>query len=367
MLLRTRKYGRPGIKGFTLTELLVGSTLMLVVVVATLALYVRSNKIAVDHSQYAELQQDVRSAMYIISRDVRMAGVGLPFEFSSYFIEGWDNEDQSADVTPDRLRVMGNMEDPLNLRIDNYQGAAANLALYDYSFEENHYADTYYDNKVVLIIPNPSSPCRAGEVRQITHVSHSQTGSNEKLNFSPGLAPGIDPPGGLSGTCPDSDNYDGGWVTFIEVKEYWLDVTGNYPGLTAGQDGYIGNGQGGILYMTMNALHYALAQNVENLQFEYCGDMNDDGLLDGFVPWDSAWTIDQVNKIRQVRIQILGRTGRPFLTVSGEPPATIHLYQRPAISNHVGNNVVDLHKRFLLESVSNVRNLTVNVYNTGTR
>ena len=29
-------------------------------------------------------------------------------------------------------------------------------------------------------------------------------------------------------------------VCFINVKEYWLDVTGNYVGLTAGVNGYIG-------------------------------------------------------------------------------------------------------------------------------
>lgn len=353
--------------GFTLIELLVASTIMLVIIVAALVLYMRSNKVAADQSMYAELQHDVRSAMFFIARDIRMAGVGLPIEFGAYYFEGTDNEDQGVEVTPDRLLMMGNIEDPLNLSIDNYQGASVNLRVDDYSFEQYPYPDAYYANKVVLILPNPSSACRAGEIRKITHVTHDTGGTNERLNFSPGLAPGINPPGGLSGTCASSNDYDGGLVTFIDVKEFWLDVTGNYPGLTPGVDGYIGNGQGGILYMTLNAIHYPLAQNVENLQFEYNGDLDNDGRLDGFLPWTDTWTPDQVSRIREIRIYILGQTPRPLVSVSGTPPTDLFLYQRPPLSNTLGSGQPDRHKRFLLESSSTVRNLSLNLYNTGMR
>ena len=370
----TRKRPKRSCRGFTLIELIVGGSIMLVIVVATLSLYMRSNKVAVDQNQYAELQHDVRSGMYLVTRDIRMAGVGIPAEFFGYVLEGVDNENQGVEVTPDRIRFLGNIEDPLNLRIDNYQGSSANLAVDDYSLEQYPYPDEYYENKFVLILPNPSSPCRAGEVRQITHVSHSSGGDNEKLNFSPGLGEdwGINPPGGLSGTCGSSNDYDGGLVTFINVSEYWLDITGNYPGLSAGQDGYIGNSQGAIFYVTMNGVHYPLAQNVENLQFEYNGDWNPpyDGGLDGFVPWDNAnWTLDNelVSRIRQVRILALGRTPRPFVTFSGKAPEDLNVYKRPPLSNNAGAARADKHKRFLLETTSNIRNLSLNMYNTGTR
>ena len=374
ILKATRKRSKRSCRGFTLVELLVGGSIMLVIVVATLSLYMRSNKVAVDQNQYAELQHDVRSGMYFISRDIRMAGVGIPVEFFGYAFEGVNNENQGVEVTPDRLTMLGNVEDPLNLSIDNYQGSSINLSVDDYSYEQYPYPDDYYDNKFVLILPNPDSPCRAGEIRQITHVTHDTGGANERLNFSPGLGEewGINPPGGLSGTCSDSNDYDGGSVSFIDVKEYWLDVTGNYPGLTAGQDGYIGNGQGGILYVTLNGIHYPLAQNVENLQFEYNGDWNPpyDGGLDAFVPWDNAnWTLDTelVSRIRQIRILVLGRTPRPFVTFAGKAPELLNIYKRPPLSDMAGAAHADKHKRFLLESTSNVRNLSLNMYNTGTR
>ena len=141
--------------GFTLVELLVGSVILMVVVLATLSLYRTSNQIAVDQQQYAELQHGVRSGMYFISRDLRMAGVGLPENFYGFAMEGVDNEAQGGVVDPDRLKVMGNFDEPLDLAIQNYQGSAANLAVMDFSFEKFQYPDEFYENKVVLIIPNP--------------------------------------------------------------------------------------------------------------------------------------------------------------------------------------------------------------------
>ncbi|MCX6576497.1 MAG: prepilin-type N-terminal cleavage/methylation domain-containing protein, partial [Candidatus Aminicenantes bacterium] len=174
--------------GFTLVELMVGGSIMLIVILATLSIYVSTNKASVDQAQYAEMQHDVRSSMYFITRDIRMAGIGMPQEFMSYFLEGTNNDatDTAAGVTPDRLRLVGNMEEPLNLKIQNYQGSSVTLDLEDYSFEQNPYADAFYAFKIVFIMPNPSSPCRNAEIREVTHVTHSTGALTEKLNFSPG-------------------------------------------------------------------------------------------------------------------------------------------------------------------------------------
>jgi len=360
-------------RGFTLVELLVGSVVLLIVVLATLALYRESNQIAVDQQQYAEMQHDVRTSMYFISRDVRMAGAGLPLEFYGYVLEGVDNENQGAVVQPDRLKVMGNLDDPLNMDVHNYQGSAANLTVDDWSFESNPYPDEFYEGMVAIILPNPDSGCQYGEIREITHVTHDAGGTNERFNFSPGLAPYINPPGGLTANypkaCPSADDYDGGLISFVNVKEYWLDVTGNYPGLTAGERGYIGNGEAGVLYLNMNGIHYPLARNVENLQFQYNGDADDDGLLDGFMDWQASWTGDLalISRIRQIRIWVLGRTENPFVSIGANPPDNLHLYRRPSIANSPGSGLDDKHKRFLMESTANMRNLSLSIYNTGSR
>jgi len=352
-------------KGFTLIELLIGSAIMLVVVIGALTVYSRSNKISVDQNQYAELQHDVRSAMYLLMRDIRMAGAGLPVEFGMYGLQGWDNESQGATVQPDRLRLMGNMEEPLDLRIDSYSGSAANVALVDFSLERYPYPDEFYELKTVLVLPNPASGCRAGELRTVTHVTHSTGGTNEKLNFSSGLAPGINPPGGLSGTCNDSSDYNGGLIIMANVVEYWLDVTGSMSGLTAGVNGYLGIPN--VLYVTKNAVHFPLAQNVENFQLQYNGDLDEDGQLDGFTDWDVNWTLEEVARIRQIRAWILGRTPNPFIGLGGQPPNDIHHYRRPVIANSPAATDDDYHRRFLLESSANIRNMSLNLYNRGER
>ncbi len=352
--------------GFTMMEIIVASAIMLVVILGALAFYGRSNRVSVDQQQYAELQHDVRSAMYFLTRDIRMAGAGLPQEFTLYALEGFNNEDQGGEVQPDRIRLLGNMDDPLNLRIQQYQGSAVTVRVDDGSFEQYPYPAEFYMNKIVLILPNPSSTCRTGEIRELTHVTWSAGGTNEGFNMSPGLAPGINPPRGLMAGSPcQSNDFDGGLIMFVNVKEYWLDVTGNYSGLTPGEDGYVG--EPNVLYMTNNAVHFPLAQNIENLQFEYNGDLNDDGQLDGFKPWNSNWTDDEVNRIRQVRVILLGRTANRFVTFSGKVPANIYNYRRPTISDSAGTNTDDYHRRFILETTVNVRNLNLNLYNTGLR
>ncbi len=367
--IKHRRY-RPVPRGMTLIELMIGSAIMLVVILAALGLYMQSNKVAVDQQQVHEVQNDVRAAMFLMTRDVRMAGVGLDYVFHPYFLEGTDNEDQGADVRPDRILMMGNIEDPINIKIQNYQGSSVTLDAEDYSIESYPYPDEFYPNKVVILMPNPDSGCFACEIRIITHVTHNADGTNEKFNFSPGLAPGIDPPGGLGDSCPDSDNWDGGNCAFIDVKEYWLDVTGNHPSYAAGMNGYIGGGVGGVLYMTHNAIHYPVARNIENFQLQYFADWNENFDLsdDTWLDWDATWTPEERKLIAQVRIVLLGRTPKPMASVArAGAPTDIILYRRPTIANSPGMADDDFHKRFMMESTATIRNIALNIYNTGNR
>jgi len=370
--LRKRLGRRPAPRGMTLIELLIGSSIMLVVILAALSLYMQSNKVAVDQQQIHEVQNDVRAAMFLMTRDIRMAGVGLDFAYNAFFLEGTNNEDQGGDVQPDRILMMGNMEDPLNIKIQNYQGDAANLAAEDYSIESYPYPDEFYPNKVIILMPNKDSGCIACEIRIITSVTHDANGKNEKFNFSPGLAPGIDPPGGLGNSCPDSNDWDGGNAAFINVKEYWLDVTGNHPSYAAGVNGYIGGGVGGILYMTQNGIHYPVARNIENFQLQYFADWNGNTDLtdDVWMDWDPSWTPDIRSRIGQVRVFLVGRTPNPMAGVArAGVPTDVILYRRPTIADSPGMTAeqTDFRKRFVMESMATIRNTAINIYNTGNR
>jgi hypothetical protein len=64
---------------------------------------------------------------------------------------------------------------------------------------------------------------------------------------------------------------------------------------------------------------------------------------------------------------VLGRTDQAFTSVGGQVPGAVRTYRRPALSNSPEAAADDNHRRFLLESTSNVRNMSLNLYNLGQR
>ena len=219
---KDRSHRRP--QGFTLIELLVGSAIMLVVIIAALSVYSRSNQLSVDQQQYAEVQNDVRSAMFLLMRDTRMAGAGLPQQFLMYSLEAVDNEDQGVAVKPDRLTVMGNINNSLLLSVQSYGGyqTASQASLDNDSFEKYAYADAYYPGNFVLILPNPAASCRAGEVRQVDHITHNADGTNEVIYFTGGWSasacpeicsgPAVTPPISAAARSCSSTSSNTGWT-----------------------------------------------------------------------------------------------------------------------------------------------------------
>ncbi|MBN2198590.1 MAG: prepilin-type N-terminal cleavage/methylation domain-containing protein [Candidatus Aminicenantes bacterium] len=378
-------------KAFSLIELLVGSAIMLIVLAATLSIYTRSNRSAVDQKQFSDLQNNVRAGIYFLAKDVRSAGAGFLPEIAGYFMEGTDAA-SDGDAAADSIRLMGNYDDPLLLRVEDYSGGAgggaATAFLYDFSLENSPYAcPEFYEQRNVLLISVRCPGCYAYRYIDNNMVFGCGEGANH-VNFTPGSSD-LNPPGGLVDTVCADECWIDAIITLGQIKLYWLDATGNLTSfkefaLTPGQDGYIG--QPGVLYVSTTfqqggITHLPIARNIENLQFQYNGDMDNDNFLDGFQDWDNVnWTISPtdtasdreaklgiISRIRQVRMWVQGKTERPYVSVSGTPPAGVYIYQRPSLANSPGDSTVDRHRRFVLESTSNVRNLSLSLYNIGTR
>lgn len=364
-------------KGFGFIEILVSSTIMLIVVMLTLTLYTKTNKISVDQMQLAEIQHDVRSAMYFISRDIRNTGVGLSIN-SGYSMEGIDGFGPAPEFS-DAIKLMGCFDDPLNLTIEKYQGgeggSSSTAFLYDWSLENLPYSSEYYIGKAVLIVSATCPGCFA--IRSITQVFGLDGTGVAKFSMVPGLAT-PNPPGGLSDTGCPVECWEDGAVTFGDIMFYWVDTTGipaDYPdlNLSVGVDGYLGVPN--TLYMTATGGHMAIAQNIENLQFQYIADFDYDGLLDPSIDWDNAnWTLNPgddiaarlaklglISRIRGVRIWVLGKTKDPFVSRSGDALVEIYIYRRPPIANSP-LGAPDNHRRFLVETTSNVRNHNLDLY-----
>ncbi|MCK4337699.1 MAG: prepilin-type N-terminal cleavage/methylation domain-containing protein, partial [Candidatus Aminicenantes bacterium] len=238
--------GRP-LPGFTLVELLIASTILLVVIVAALSIYSRSNKVAVDQQMFSEIQHDVRSAIFLISRDARAAGVGLTSDIGGYFIEGIDTFGPGPESS-DSLKIIGNFDDPLRLRIEDYQGGAgggaATVFLEDWSYENSPYTcPDDYENRAYVLVSTTCPGCFAVRYAGPNSI-HGCSGGAAHINFSPGQS-GLNPPGGLADTGCDSSCWDDSIMTFWQVKQFWLDTTGkpsDYSSLSLsiGQSGYLG-------------------------------------------------------------------------------------------------------------------------------
>jgi type II secretory pathway pseudopilin PulG len=356
-MIASRGFRRPQREGFTLVELLAATLIMMILVVGALAIYVRSNQTAADEQQYTRMQQDVRAAMYYLTRDVRMIASGMPSNYQGYSLEGVDNEDQGGSVRPDRIRIAGDLENPFFATIVASNGSKTQLTLNDYALNFYTYPASFFVGKLVLILPNPGSSCTGMAIRQITSVKHTATAPT--FFFNPGQSKEINVPGGLKDVCPDAD-ITGGSVMLVNFREYWLDVTGSSPGLTPGANGYIGDGIGGVLYLVDNGTYLPIAQNIENLQLQYNGDFDGDAAatLDGFSDWSASWTAAQRARIRQVRVMVLGRTPVRFVRLPSRAARDTSLYRRPAMANSPAATADDGRKRFLLESTSNIRNLS---------
>ena len=367
--------------GFTVIEVLIGSLIMLAIIMLTLSLYTKSNKVAVDQQQFAMIQHDVRAAMYFVSRDIRSAGVGLLADIAGYSLEAIDGHGPSPE-SPDSIKLMGNFSDPLNLTVQGEGGAQFKVDVSE--LNNGPYQEEDYEGKEI-IITSPTCPgCFA--ILYISNVGWPMGVAPATFTMPPGQSD-LNPPGGLSDTGCSPDCWVDAKITFVQIKQYWLDTTGNpgdYPDLnpSVGQDGYLGIPY--TLYLTTigeggSISHMPLALNIENLQFQYFGDLDNDGITDPSTDWDNAnWTInpgddaatreaklDLIRRIRMVRIWVLGRTENPYVSVSGTPSSGIHVYRRPAIANSPQSNQDDKHRRFLLESTANIRNLSLSIYNTG--
>jgi prepilin-type N-terminal cleavage/methylation domain-containing protein len=371
--------------GFTLTELLVSSAVLLIVVLGALSIFSRSNKMSSDQQSFSDIQNEVRSAMYYISRDIRSSGVGVSLLLAGYFIEGTDGY-SPGNAAGDSVVFIGNFDSSMVLKVEKFVGGQAKLYPGELSGSPYPCPD-FFENKSYLIQSTNCPSCYMFLFAGPDSVSGCD-GAFEKIDFKDHESD-LPPPGKKKDTGCDIDCWDDASLTPIQIKRFWLDSTGSssdYPelNLTVGENGYLGIAD--TFYATTTdetegVIHLPLAMNIENLQFEYNGDLDDDGTMDGFTAWDNTnWTIQAadddtireakaeiISRIRQIRIWVLGQTPRPFRSMSGSAPDNIHLYRRPAISNSVASDADDFHRRFLLESVVSVRNLSLSIYNNGTR
>lgn len=96
-------------KGFTLIEVMVGMLIGLVVVIAAFATLTMTQKSLRVNEQVVDMQQNVRMAMVLLSRDVKLAGFGSPgtaIGNCTNAIVPNDQNPSGADTGPDSVQLL---------------------------------------------------------------------------------------------------------------------------------------------------------------------------------------------------------------------------------------------------------------------
>jgi prepilin-type N-terminal cleavage/methylation domain-containing protein len=243
-------------EGFTLAELLIAMAISLVVMGAIFLTFKSQQDSYVIQTQVSAMQQNLRAAMYILTRDIQMAGYYTNFDADTYTMD-WDDVDDDNDPTTgtDVIRPLIYAQNNVNVAGDNIK-----------------------DNTDVIVIVKASSEGRAlvaGEDATagiITLTSRDLDGvGNDDLNnttksygllvkenlstaefFHVDSASGaINPPGGLT------QNYDVDDLIFrADVIIYRIDENATNPGLRRKN---LGDNNG----------YQVVAENINNLQFRY--------------------------------------------------------------------------------------------------
>ena len=310
--------------GFTLVELMASVVIFSIAMTAVFATYSFQKKSFEVQSQVAAMQQNVREGIEVLSRDLRLAGYGIPAPVTI------PNNLIGAGVTTIRsLYPVDNTVGPDSVYIMYLYDMDANQPpteitspMPDSSAEFNVDSVAGFLDGDLCIITNGS----AADMFQVTQVQ----GASLKIQHNPGgSARAYNEPGGHN-TFPPGGYGTGSTLAKVRFLRYYIDSTTDPARPTLMVD------------RMASAAPQPVGDSIEDMQLQYRLDTDGDGVAD-------AWSDNPGNpaQIRQVRILLIARTKFP------EKGWT---EVRPALGNHAAGTGTDGYRRRVLEITVDVRN-----------
>lgn len=291
-------------KGFTVIELLIALAITGIVATSIFTVFQSQQNSYALQDQLTEMQQNLRGAMMMISRDARMAGFGFA---------NWANSINNINNNPDRLDII---YADVNVTTTISNPMPSPSAIFDVESTAG-----FQDGDLIVITDGT-----AATLMVITHVS--DVASN--LQHNPSAA--VNPPGGHN-TFPPGGYDAGSSIYKIKYLSYDIDNSDpNHPIMRVDFDGPYGGGS-----------PQPLADNIEDLQAVFIFADGDEAAIYDDADGDPTNDYDDINS---VRITILARADRTDSKFSG---------QRPAIEDHAAG-VADNYRRWPLTSLIKIRN-----------
>lgn len=330
-------------QGMTLIEVMVAS---LIGIILTLAFYSAMNyqqKTNVIQDKVTKAQGNLRVALSMLERDVRMAGFGLNEQLSLsggrqgiYPCDGCGDGTGAAVPTTrsDSIEIWANFNDKKLYTSAAIAVNGTGVSVGNDPTDNTKNASSYFKKGDYLVLRDPVA--NKTEARLITVVAANQ------LTVS----------AGTTNAYPINSE-----VRDIKRHTYAIDGSGNLT-LTLVTNTTTGATSGPIV-----------AENIEDIQFAYGMDnttSDPDGVIEAWVndpladgvDNDGSGTVDDsrdLSRIVAVRITILARTDavdKSWADAGKTPP-----FLRQGIENHTASTTPDGYRRRLLEKTIFVRNL----------
>jgi type IV pilus assembly protein PilW len=303
--------------GFSLVEVMAALVILAIAMTAAFATFTSQQKSFMVQSRVAEMQQNLRQAVEYISRDIRLAGYGIP-----------DNVATPGTASPAGITSIRSL-----YAIDNTTGPDQIYILYLFDMDANQPATV-----------NSIAMGSAGSVTVDNAVGFLQTGgelvivtnaSTADIFQTDSVAGNVLTFGGVYGTIAHilyGLGPPAATVAKARFVRYFIDgsdpahptlmVDRNIPGQAA----------------------QPVADDIEDMQLEYGIDTSTpaDGIVDSWVA--NPATLSQV---RQVRLRYIARTRLPEAGWAET---------RPALGNHPAGSTSDGYRRRTYDIVLDVRN-----------
>jgi type IV pilus assembly protein PilW len=291
--------------------------ILAIAMTAVFATFISQQKSFTVQNRVAEMQQNLRQAVEYMSRDIRMAGYGIP-----------DNVAIPAGIVASGVTPIRSL-----YAKDNTTGPDQIYILYFFDMDDNQRSTwntgTMASGAGTVTVDNTDGFLSSGELVIVTDWVRAQLFQTilktaTALNFGgtiyQGTASNAYGPG--SAARPN--------IAKARFVRYYIDSTTDpaHPTLMVDR-------MGGLT-------HQPLADDIEDMQLTYGLDTNADGVVDS---WSASPATP--SQIRQVQLQIIARTRLPEAGWSEK---------RPALGNRAAGTTADGYRRRTYDIVIDVRN-----------
>jgi type IV pilus assembly protein PilW len=308
--------------GFTLVEVMAALVILSIALTAVFATFMSQQKSFIVQSRVAEMQQNLRQAVEYMSRDIRMAGYGIPDNVTI------PNNIIAAGITsirslyakdnttgPDQIYVLYRFDMDVNQNPNSTTGGVpsnASTVTLDNSVDSSQFLPTGGD--LVLVTDNTTA-----DLYETSAAAGTTLTFGGGYNYNAGHSKSYSPP-----------------VTVAKARyvRYYVDSITDpaHPTLMVDRMGGVAS--------------QPVADDIEDMQFEYGLDTSTpaNGVVDIWIPNP---TFTQLAQVRQVRLRLIART---------RIPEAGWAETRPALGNRAAGTTPDGYRRRTYDIVIDVRN-----------